>query len=310
MTIELPSSHMAPKNTQHLDATFAPNYPSTTWLGVDLTLLGAFTPPGFDESPFDQLNYPRLAASVRAAQQGGFDFVTFGSQFQAGSDFRHEPKFGAVYTASRLAEVSQAGIFAGVEGQAEEINAAVDLLAAQEQGWGGITISVSTDSDFQAIEQAAVNARASGVRLCLIINNPSISDQRAEFIVSIADAVRLRVADPHAAREARFKIRAAGKRFGKDIRVFAEMGIVISASVEAAEERFYLIERMNGCEPFAGIASVLGTVYTVADAIESWVGLGAADGIILLPASLPTDLASALKGVIPLLQARAKLDQP
>lgn len=62
---------------------------------------------------------------------------------------------------------------------------------------------------------------------------------------------------------------------------------------------------MQGTPAFEGKASVVGTVYDVADMVESWIGLGAADGIIFLPASLPTDLASVIRGVLPLLKARA-----
>lgn len=313
MTIELPASRKALTNAQPLDlddASITPDHLATAWIGIDLTLLGASTPPGFEEAPIDHLNFPRLAASVKAAHQGGIDFVALGAEFQNSSDsLVHESAFDAAKTAARLADVSTAGVFAEVAGTPEDMNVAVDILASQDEGWAGITMTLATDSDFDGILAASKNARAAGVRISVIITNPSISAERAKLIASIADTVRLRVADPHAAREARFAIRAAGQELGRDVLVFAELGIVISASVEAAEERAHLIEEIDGCVPFEGIACVLGTVYSVADAIESWVGLGAADGIILVPASLPTDLASVLRGVLPLMEARAQLDR-
>ena len=314
MTMERAVSRESLANIKPLDfddVAMTPGHLATTWVGIDLTLLGASTPPGFDEAPIDQLNYPRLAASVTAAQQGGMDFVALGSEFQQSSDStERESAFDAAKVAARLGDVSTAGVFAGVAGTPRAINVPVDLLAPQSEGWAGLTITLGTNSDFDGILTAAKNARAAGLRISLIITNPSITPERATLIASIADTVRLRVADPHAAREARFAIRAAGQELGKDVLVFAELGIVISASVEAAEERTHLIEDINGCGPFEGIACVLGTVYSVADAIESWVGLGAADGIILIPASLPTDLASVLRGVLPLIEARAQLDRP
>lgn len=312
MTIELAASRKALTNAQLDldDVAVTPDHLATAWVGVDLTLLGACTPAGFDEAPIDHLNYPRLAASVKAAQQGGIDFVTLGLDFHNSSDSAgSEYSLDAVKTAARLADVSTAGVFAGVVGTPKDMNVAVDLLASQTDGWAGITITLATDSDFDGIVATTKNARAAGIRICVIITNPSITPGRAKLIASIADTVRLRVADPHAAREARFAIRAAGQEINKDVLVFVELGIVISASVEAAEERAHLIEKINGCDPFEGIACVLGTVYSVADAIESWVGLGAADGIILVPASLPTDLASVLRGVLPLMEARAQLDR-
>lgn len=311
MTIELAASHQALTNASPLnldDPSIAPDHLATAWVGMDLSVLGARVPAGFEHAA--HLNYPRLAASVKAAHDGGIDFVTLGSQFRVDSEAApHECAFDAATTAGRLADMSTAGVFAEVAGTPDAINVAVDLLASQNEGWAGIAIPLATDSDFDGIRGAVKNAHAAGVRVMVIITNPSISADRARIIASIADTVRLRVADPHAAREARFAIRAAGQELGKEIQVFAEIGIAISGSVEAAEERARLITDMNGEAPFQGIASVLGTVYSVADTIESWVGLGAADGIILAPASLPTDLASVLRGVLPLLKARAELDR-
>lgn len=282
---------------------------ATTWIGIDLSLLGASVPVGF-ETCVDYLNFPRLAASVRAAHAGGIDFVTLDSRFLTSTDVdARDCTHDAVRTAAKLAEVSTAGIFAGVEATPAQIREATEILARQGEGWAGITIPLHTDSDFAGIQQAADRARRAGLRITVIITDPAVSAARAAIVAGIADVVRLRVRDSYAARNARFAIKAAGEELGKNILVFLELGVVISRSVAAAEERALLIEDMNDSDLFPGIASVLGTVYNVADAIESYVGLGAADGVILVPASLPTDLASVLKGVLPLIEARAKLEQ-
>ena len=63
-------------------------------------------------------------------------------------------------------------------------------------------------------------------------------------------------------------------------------------------------QTMTGRPVFDGKASVVGTVYDVADTVEEWICLGAVDGIVFLPASLPTDLASVIRGIMPLLYAR------
>ncbi|VEI14050.1 hypothetical protein [Trueperella bialowiezensis] len=312
MTIELAASRKA-LNYAHpidiADETMAPDHLATAWIGMDLTLLDACVGPGIDPDCRAQVNFPRLASTVKAAHKGGIDFISLGAEFKNDSSSTDaECEYDAAKTCSRLAQVSEGGVFAGVAGCPEAMDVAIDLLAAQDEGWAGLTITLATDSDFAGVEEAARNARAAGIKIAVIITNPSISAERAKIIASIADAVRLRVSDPHLAREARFAIRAAGQELGKNILVFAELGIVISGSVTAAEERALLIERMFGCQPFEGIAHVYGTIYSVADTIESWVGYGAADGIILVPASLPTDLASVLRGVLPLLDARAQIN--
>lgn len=309
MTVEIsvPSQVSNPAPVD-IDAT-GPGALATTWIGVDLSLLGASVPVGFDDC-IDYLNFPRLAASVRAAQTGGIDFVTLDSRFLTSTDVdSRDSSHDAVHAAAKLADVSTAGIFAGIEPTPADIEVATAALAAQREGWAGITMPLHTDSDFAGIEKAARKTRRAGVKVTVIITDPAVSAERAAIVAGIADVVRLRVRDPYAARNARFAIQAAGKEIGKDILVFMELGVVISRSVAAAEERALLIEDMNDCDLFPGIASVLGTVYNVADTIESYVGLGAADGVILVPASLPTDLASVLKGVLPLIDARAKLEQ-
>lgn len=312
MTIELSASSQATSNPAPVDVsdTLTHDSVSTTWIGMDLSLLGASEPLGVDEAGVESLNFPRLAASVRAAQTGGIDFVSLDSNFHTSTDVdSRDCTFDAVRTAAKLAEVSTAGVFAGVEADPQDMDAAITALSSQGEGWAGLTIPLHTDSDFAGIAAAAARARKAGLKVTVIITNPAISAERAKIIASIADIVRLRVVDIYAARQARFVIRAAGQELGRDILVFAELGVVISASVTAAEERALLIEDMNGTDLFPGIASVLGSVYNVADMIESWVGLGAADGVILIPASLPTDLASVLKGVLPLIEARSKIDQ-
>ncbi|MFP7697261.1 hypothetical protein [Trueperella sp. LYQ143] len=316
MTIEL-SSHSADSGSDPYDSpepsgdnaqTVRTEQPATIWLGIDLSALGAADSEYLEslELPPERVNFPRLVSSVKAAQRGGMDFITLDSQFLSASETtRRDTTYDAVKVAAKLADISEGGIFAGAVDNPNVVNTSVDLLANQNGGWAGLTFGLHTNSDFAGLTKAAAGARAAGMRICVIITNPVIPPERAHIIASIADIVRLQVADPHAAREARFAIQAAGRELGRQVIVLAEMGIVISSSLATAQERAALISDMTGEELFAGIASVVGTVYSVADTIESWVGMGAADGFVFIPASLPTDLASILRGVIPLIHARS-----
>lgn len=119
--------------------------------------------------------------------------------------------------------------------------------------------------------------------------------------------VRMRVQDPHVARGLRYGIRAAAHEAGRDLPVVADLGL-LSQRIHKYHERALLVEAIYGTELFAGIPKVVGTVYDVADAIERWVGLGAADGVVVLPASLPTDLGSLIRGVLPLLSGRVGVE--
>ena len=125
-----------------------------------------------------------------------------------------------------------------------------------------------------------------------------------QAIARFADSVHLLTGDPHRAREARFALRSAAAAFDRQLTLLTEIGIIVSGSMPAARERSLLVETMTGRPVFDGKASVVGTVYDVADTVEEWICLGAVDGIVFLPASLPTDLASVIRGIMPLLYAR------
>lgn len=295
------------------DPAVIPDSLTEAWVGVDLSLLGATTSDSiFDvgsDMPVDRLNFPRLACAVKAALGGGIDFVSLGSTFFSRSDLHvRDGSLDGAKTAAKLAEISTGGVCVEVPAAAHSINQAVDLIAAQDEGWAGITVAVDASTDFASILPAAKNARITGVEITAIVAAETVSAEFAQNVAEFADIVRLRVTDPHNARGIRFAIRAAADAKSRSIPVIADLGIVISASMQAAEERAVLISEMTGTEIFAGLPSAVGTVYDVADAIESWVGLGAADGVLLVPASLPTDLASILRGVLPLLKARTVID--
>ncbi|MFY9263578.1 MAG: hypothetical protein GX483_08130 [Actinomycetaceae bacterium] len=316
MTIQLAASARAlttPTPVDVNDTSIVPDTLTTAWIGVDLSAFGADSGLAMNlaqELPIERVNVRRLEAGVQAAHKGGLDFVSLGCSFHTRSDYRiRDCTLDATNMVAELAEHSTGGIFAEVPAKARHINQAIDLLAPQSEGWAGITIAVDENTSYKELAESLKAARQAGVRIAVLLSDAQISHELAENIAQVADVVRLRITDPHSARETRFMIRAAAQAHGRELPVLAELGIVISASLQAAEERSVLISEMMGVQLFEGMASTIGTVYDVADTIESWVGLGAADGVVLIPASLPTDLASILRGVIPLLQERTALDQ-
>lgn len=276
-------------------------------IGIDLTLLGA--PSGESLSawgadlPVEHINFPRLASCVSASSSGGIDIVTLSRSFRTRSDGRGG-RMDGVRTAARLAERGVGPIGVEVPADPTAIEEALGELAAVGQGASTLEISVDGTTDLAALAAPLERARGAGLRIMIRVAVRDLTDLDLAELVEYADSIRLLTNDPHESREARFALRSAAHAQGRSLPVFVEIGIIISGNISAANERALLVEAIQGSPVFAGKAHVVGTVYDVADAAESWIGLGAADGIIFLPASVPTDLASVIRGVLPLLRAR------
>ncbi|MCF2707096.1 hypothetical protein I6E29_07440 [Arcanobacterium haemolyticum] len=280
------------------------------YVGIDLTILGAHDIVGLAGSDFPQASYasfPKLASCASAACDGGLDLITLSADFRSRLDGKISG-MDAVHAMSKLAQRGSAGFSAEVPADPVKIREAIDSLSAQKDGWGCIELSVSGETDVAAMTDAVNYAHDAGVHVCARLEAADIDAIDVEALAGLADSIRLGTDDPHTARECRFALRSAAAAQGRELPVLIELGVVISGSQQAANERELLIHGIRGCELFAGRARVVGTVYDVADEVERWIGNGAADGVILLPASLPTDLASVIRGVLPLLRARADVD--
>ncbi|MGO1638525.1 MAG: hypothetical protein ACTHYA_08515 [Ancrocorticia populi] len=297
MTVQLPTNE-----------TYSTERATDAVIGVDLTLLGAVCSEAFAslgiDLPVEHVSLPKLASCIGAACTGGLDFVSLSKDFQARSD--RTTCMDAVRTVSRIMDVGAVGFSAEIPPEAEHVDEAVSLLAEQKDGWGCVEIDIASSSDLEQIAKYAKSAHDAGVQVTARVACDLLSELDIDLLASWADMVRLLTDDPHEARGARFALRSAAHQQGRELRVLVEVGIVISGNQQAANERAILIEAMNGSPAFAGKASVVGTVYDVADLVESWIGLGAADGVVFLPASVPTDLASVIRGVLPLLRARSE----
>ncbi len=317
MTIELLASKKALVDSSSLDVNDVsdiPDHYTTAWLGIDLSALGAqsITVPGEYgiEEAKENLNFPRLAASVKAALQGGLDFVSLDKSFQNRSDQKaRDEVLDGIRAAVKLSEIMpDGGLCVEMPPELQGADTAIKHLSEYFEKWTSIAVDLNADTDFKTLEKVVLRARNLNVHVMGIAADADFVLENASEIVRLVNAIRLKVEDPQVARKIRFALLAEAEKLDTQILVFVDLGVVISASVRAAEEREMLISQINNSVLFAGISSAIGTVYDVADAVESWISIGAADGIIFIPASLPTDLASILRGVLPLLQERSKLD--
>lgn len=302
MTVQLPTIDTSNSNDAREQERM-----TDAFIGVDLSLLGAVSADEYAslgiDLPVEYVNFPKLASCAGAACSGGLDFLSLSMDFQTRSD--RVSSMDAVRTMARILDAGEGGFSAEIPGDKESFEEAISLLAKQRDGWGCIEVAVVEHAEVMRLAQPAAHARARGIQTTVRVRVEDLAELDIDVLVSWADSIRLLTSDPHKAREARFALRSAAKKQKRSLSVLVEIGIVISGSQQAANERALLIGAMQGAPAFEGKASVVGTVYDVADMVESWIGLGAADGIIFLPASLPTDLASVIRGVLPLLKARA-----
>lgn len=275
-------------------------------IAIDLTMLGVVSGEAYEtlgaDLPVEYANYPQLASCAHAAARGGVDFISLSMDFHARSDAPHS--LDGARVAARLLSQEAGHVTVEISSDPELAFPALDVVGTGRNS-AGVYVSLSEGDCVETLRPIAAAARAQGFLFDVAVEAADVDDARLEVIAELADRVRLVTPNPHEAARVRERLRERTQVNGRDISIFGELGIVISGSPMAANERALLVEAMSGEPLFADKASVVGTVYDVADAIERWVGLGAVDGMVMLPASLPTDLASLIRGVIPLLKARA-----
>lgn len=290
------------------------------------------------------LNLPRLAGAINAAQQGGLDFVALKQDFHIqavaeqatrGDDSSldkqlavgaQRPASGNFATGRQpIASKQSANFLDGLKAAAKlqdlippatlavEIplaaasevfsNAALDLKSCRE-----ILLPLS-GADFPSAEQLAGFARgavARKVQLSAVITEAELLQNKSALLSKYFQAVWCRSADIEGIRRGRISLQQERAKNSAPLPIILELGVAISATLRAAEERLVLIEQLTQRPAFSDIAAVIGTVYDAAYQIEDYIKRGVADGIVFRPASLPTDLASIMRGVLPLLQERAK----
>ncbi len=285
-------------------------------IGFDLTMLGAqpIEVPGEygPEAMTAALNYPRFVAAVQAALHGEVDFVYLDHGFHVKEE-RNTPasQLDGVKVANKLAEVVDQGglcVEFPLAPQAGGLEAVANFLP-NFAGPKMISVDIKSDTDFSAVANYAKKVRAANCRLMLLVNEAKLVEDHASILAELGDIILLRLKDKETTRRLRFLLYAQAEKLGRKVEVYIALGVVISATLQAAKERAMLISELTREPVFPHLPSVIGTVYDIADEVESWVTYGAIDGIIFAPASMPADLASILRGVLPLMQERHRLMQ-
>lgn len=263
-------------------------------LGVDLTVLGVSDTSDLMPDLPEHADLSMIASCINAAANGGLDFAYLTEEFRARSDNSCRA-LDALRTMARLATSGELLLRAGMPGSLEAFSEAERLLSNVDA-----SVEVDIEGDVSELAELVARAHTAGLRVSGKVSEDAW--RKMDFAASFPflDSLHLCTTLQGSGRELKRKL----ARAGLDIPVLMDLGVIISGSLQAAHERALLIEGMNGGTLFPGIARCIGTVYDVADKVEAWIGGGYIDGVIFVPASLPTDLASIIRGVIPLLKAR------
>ncbi|MEZ0446930.1 LLM class flavin-dependent oxidoreductase [Cellulomonas sp. ICMP 17802] len=128
-----------------------------------------------------------------------------------------------------------------------------------------------------------------------------------------ADVVRVRVTGPDEAAQARARVRAAVAAAGRDprdVRVLVDTHLVVGPDRASAQARHEMLAELEGVD--AGTLSFVGTTAGFAELVSTWVDDEIADGFVVRPSSVHTDLPALVDGVVPLLRAadRFRLGYP
>jgi len=120
-----------------------------------------------------------------------------------------------------------------------------------------------------------------------------------------ADVVRVRAATRDEAAALRARVRDAAADAGRDpddLRVLVDAYVVVGDTRASAQARLDLLEDLEGVSWDTDSLTHVGTARDLAVTVEEWAHAGAADGFLLRPSSLSTDLDAIVDGVVPLLQ--------
>lgn len=190
---------------------------------------------------------------------------------------------------------------------------AVHQVWTGRPGSGGGAVQLDADGRFRVDHDGirfAVRGRTSGVGGPLSPVRPPVvvrvrSAASAALAGRAADVARVVAADAAQAVRLRRLVRDSALSAGRDpeeVRVLAEIYVVLAAERASARARLELVEALEGTAPMRGALVVADTPDELATLIADWTAVGAADGFLLRPSSLSSDLDTITGHLVPALQ--------
>lgn len=229
----------------------------------------------------------------------------------------------AAHVAQALAAVDEHG--AGRAGW-QVTRTSADAVREVQQHWDDIVASRTTpDVPEQRVShdgvRFAVRGRPVGrgpvqPRVPVVVAVPAADEDAVAAIRAVqlagqvADLVRVRARDLAEAAALRAQVRAAAHGAGRhpdDVRVLVDLFTVIGPDRDSSTARLDLLRRLEDEFVDEGSLIVAGSPVEHAVTIQDWVDAGAADGFVVRPASLASDLDAFVAAVVPVLQGSGYL---
>lgn len=288
-------------------ASIFPN--RTSILALDLTAAGAPALLQRERDPeTESFIQARLAGLAKLLDEAGADLITLGQEFRLGGKRRRDDFLDGALALSRLGgHTSRVRLATSIPLAQAEPNAitgaigSVHKATTRRAAW---QVDVPTPEPAHAVDVVTSGLKTLPGKTGVVINVSS--DVDVEIAAARAHVARLRVNTVEEARTLRAAIRSAAEDWGRnpdEISVLVDVHTILAETLEDAESRALFIEDLGG-EHTQGLLHHVGTVTTLASVWQNWVRAGAADGFVILPASIPTDVIHVASGLIPELQRR------
>ncbi|MGO1173615.1 MAG: hypothetical protein ACTHXO_07675 [Actinomycetaceae bacterium] len=254
---------------------------------LDLSGLGAVVSDPDADLPVDSADLPRLARQAHAARAAGVTEVALSPSFHLRSDapWRSEAGADARRTGERLTD------------------AGVDVLLP------GCSVGQRLPSAAGATASAARRAAGSRARTAGVAPTAGSHLRTAEYVDSAEEGLEagrlggtVVVRAIHHERVSEFvaAVRAGAREAGTEVRVLVELHVAIAETRERALARSELVADIAAVEkrdlPWQGAAAVIGSVEDVLAEARSFAEL--ADGLVLVPISVPADLTAILTELV------------
>lgn len=250
----------------------------------------------------------RLAGLAKVLDRSGADLITTGGEFRLGGKRRRDDFLDGALALSRLGQHTSSVKFAASiplgPATANAIASAVSSVHKSTSNRGGWQVDAPTPDPARGVDAVVSGLRNLAEAPTVVVNVRNEVD--VEIAAARAHVARLRVNTVEDARNLRSAIRTAATDWGRDaddIRVVVDVHAVLADEARDAESRALFIEEIAP-EQSTGLLKHAGTVTTLANVWQNWTRAGAADGFVIIPGSIPTDILQIATGLLPELHRR------
>lgn len=313
------NTHSFSTSDPRAESSAAPAQNSTTAVPIEVDLTSLGTVAVVDDIdvdlPADSVDPQKLIGIARSCQRSGISQVTFGQSYRSRSDVVQragahlDPINAALQVAGCMENggVSAGTVITTVSGAQQLATRLAKATArlAERRAYIGLHIDgpagESLETVLRVIHEAPLGRGQ--VRPHITVTLRFLSD--TPTAVRYADRIRVRTADENTVRLVRERVRQAAAEAGVDAPpVYWDVRTLIGDDEKVLAERAWLSASLAGeNDHWRGAYEFTGTARELTEQVQRWISSGAIDGVTIIPASLPGDLRSILKVLVPSLVA-------